>query len=69
MTIHQHEIDAQVQNCLQTKLRNNIEKTAIVFKIWHSKRRVGLGFNFTQANVGDVIYTEDGCKLEVLATV
>jgi hypothetical protein len=69
MNIQQHEIDAQIENCLQTKMRNGIEKSAIVFKIWHGKRKCGLGFNFLTGNVGDVLHTEDGRKLEILAVV
>ncbi len=69
-TVQQHEIDAQIQTAMQTKMRCGYTQTATVHKLWVNSRRFVLGFNFRQGvNVGDVYRNEDGSKCEVIALV
>ena len=67
-TVQQHEIDAQVQTAMETKMRFGYTKTAVVHKLWVNGRRFVLGFNFREgAKVGDVFRNDDGSKCEVVA--
>ena len=70
MQVQQHEIDAQVQTALETKMRCGYTQTAAVHKLWVNSRRFTLGFNFKQGvKVGDVYANEDGSRCEVVALV
>lgn len=70
MQVQQHEIDAQVQTAMETKMRCGYTETANVNKLWVNNRRFVLGFNFKRGvNVGDVYTNEDGTWCEVLALV
>jgi hypothetical protein len=70
MQVQQHEIDAQVQTALETKMRCGYTQTAAVHKLWVNSRRFVLGFNFKQCvKVGDVYANEDGSRCEVVALV
>ena len=69
-TVQQHEIEAQVETAMQTKMRYGYTQTAAVHKLWVNSRRFVIGFNFRQGvNVGDVYRNEDGTKCEVIALV
>ncbi|MFA6198924.1 MAG: hypothetical protein WC679_00790 [Bacteroidales bacterium] len=69
-TIQQHEIDAQIETALQTKMRFGYTDTISVHKNFYPSGKVGLGFNFKQGvNVGDIYLNDDGTKCEVLALV
>lgn len=70
MQVQQHEIDAQVQTALETKMRCGYTQTAAVHKLWVNSRRFVLGFNFKHGvQVGDVYANEDGSRCEVVALV
>lgn len=70
MQVQQHEIDAQVQTALETKMRCGYTQPAAVHKLWVNSRRCVLGFNFKQGvKVGDVYTNEDGSRCEVVALV
>ncbi len=70
MQVQQHEIDAQVQTALQTKMRCGHTQTAAVHKLWVNSRRFVLGFNFKQGvRVGESYTNEDGSRCEVIALV
>ncbi|MEY2690221.1 MAG: hypothetical protein RL375_4421 [Pseudomonadota bacterium] len=70
MQVQQHEIDAQVQTALETKMRFGYTQTASVHKLWVNSRRFVLGFNFKQGvQVGDVYRNDDGSRCEVVALV
>lgn len=65
----QHEIDAQIEMALQTRLRNGYTDPAVV-----QQRFVGesfsLGFNFQRdVKVGDIVHESDGSLFVVLALV
>lgn len=69
-TVQQHEIDAQIETAMQTKMRCGYTQTAAIHKLWVNSRRFVLGFNFKQCvKVGDVYYNEDGSRCEVVALV
>lgn len=71
MTIHQHEIDAQVETAIQTKLRHNYDMACVVCKKWLSgSNKVWLGFHFESGlNVGDVGQHCAGSFFEVLEVI
>jgi len=70
MKVQQHAIDAEIQNAMETKMRNGYTQTAAVCKLWVNSRRFTLGFNFRQGlKVGDVYKNEDGSRCEVVALV
>ena len=69
-TVQQHEIDAEIETAMQTKMRYGITQTAAINKLWINSRRFVLGFNFKQGvKVGDVWSNEDGTRCEVIALV
>lgn len=69
-TVQQHEIDAQIESAMQTKMRCGYTQTAVIHKLWVNSRRFVLGFNFKQGvKVGDVYSNEDGSRCEVVALV
>lgn len=67
----QHEIDAAVETCYQTKLRTNTAQTAVVTASKVSPRsKPSLGFHFREGcEIGDVIQYKDGSVSEVVAVV
>lgn len=66
----QYEIDAVIEDAMQTKLRNGYSVNVAVNKLWLSPCKYRLGFNFKHgAKVGDVYYNDDGTKCEVIAIV
>lgn len=70
MKLEQHEIDAQIQTAMETKMRHGTLQTAAVVKTAINSRRFVLGFNFKKGlNVGDIYFNEDGSRVEVLALV
>jgi len=68
--VQQHEIDAEIETAMQTKMRCGYTQTAAVHKLWVNSRRFVLSFNFKQGvKVGDVYTNEDGSRCEVVALV
>ena len=64
----QHEIDAQIEQAMQAKARANIKGQAVIFKLWTSKRKFSLGFNFRKnCEIGKKYENEDGSVIEVIA--
>ena len=69
-TVQKHEMDAQIETAMQTKMRCGYTQTAAINKLWVNSRRFVLGFNFKQGvKVGDVYQNEDGSRCEVVALV
>lgn len=69
-TVQKHEIDAEIETAMQTKMRYGYTQTAAINKLWVNSRRFVLSFNFKQGvKVGDVYSNEDGTRCEVVALV
>jgi hypothetical protein len=72
--IHQHEIEAQIQKAMETKMRFRhcgLEVPSVAVSINHYRDGGrGLGFFFTdQHNIGDWINCADGMRQQVVAIV
>ena len=48
-TVQKHEMDAQIETAMQTKMRCGYTQTAAIHKLWVNSRRFVLGFNFKTA--------------------
>ena len=69
-TVQHHDVDAQIETAMQTKVRFGYTETAAIHKLWINSRRFVLGFNFKHGvKVGDVYANEDGSRCEVVALV
>ena len=68
--IHQHEIDAQIQTAMETKMRNGYTTPACICRITHINGTESLGFIFHNvARVGHVLGNSGGSEMTVLALV
>ena len=54
-TVQKHEMDAQIETAMQTKMRCGYTQTAAIHKLWVNSRRFVLGFNFKKSFISQVI--------------
>jgi hypothetical protein len=64
------EIEACIIQAIQTKAKHGYTQPAAINRLWTSKRKSIIGFNFRVGAVVGQIYTnEDGTREEVLAVI
>lgn len=71
MAIQRHEIDAQIETAMQTKLRHGYATQAVVVtQVTVGRGWTSLGFFFEDGHtVGEVGHYGDGSQYQVLAVV
>lgn len=70
MLIQSHEIEAEIERAMQTKLRNGCTTQAVVVKSWFDEQSPWLGFFFEDGRaVGEFGNREDGSHYQVLAVI